>query len=165
MENREYGVPKTEEEREATHQALYGSSELPPRGTGQQEGSFIDRAAELIVKKLDESMRADDTLNLAHDGISTDLKFETVKPGRELILEFLAGYNETSACTIIRVGYWNGHGFNWLNSQPAPLRYETVSISGRIHVREGMYPVIRFVGGANGDDIYAALNGYWIKTR
>lgn len=29
-----YGIPKTEEERLATHQAIYGSQELPPRGTG-----------------------------------------------------------------------------------------------------------------------------------
>uniref|UniRef100_A0A6M3Y1N8 Uncharacterized protein n=1 Tax=viral metagenome TaxID=1070528 RepID=A0A6M3Y1N8_9ZZZZ len=164
MEDREYGVPKTEEEREATHQALYGSSNLPPRGTGQNPGTILECAAQLIVEKLDESMRADDTLNLAGGGVTEDLKFEVVKPRRELILEFLAGYNETSACTIIRVGYWNGHRFNWLNSQPAPLRYETVSISGRIHLREGMYPVIRFVGGTDGDDLYAALNGYWIKT-
>lgn len=125
---------------------------------------IVERAAELIVEKLDESMRADGALNLTHDGVSTDLAFERVKPGRELLLEFLSGYNATSACTRIRVGYWNGHRYNWLNTQPAPLVTETVSISGRIHIREGMWPVIRFEGGANGDDIYAALNGYWIKA-
>lgn len=34
MSIRPYGVPKTEEERRATHEALYGTTELPPRGTG-----------------------------------------------------------------------------------------------------------------------------------
>ena len=31
---RRFGVPRTEEERIARHQALYGESVLPPRGTG-----------------------------------------------------------------------------------------------------------------------------------
>lgn len=30
------GIPKTEAKRLATHKARYGSSELPPRGTGQR---------------------------------------------------------------------------------------------------------------------------------
>ena len=33
-ENRAYGVPKTEAERLATHSAIYGTTDLPPRGTG-----------------------------------------------------------------------------------------------------------------------------------
>jgi len=31
---RRFGVPKTEAERRATHLGRYGTSELPPRGTG-----------------------------------------------------------------------------------------------------------------------------------
>ena len=34
MENRAYGVPKTESERLASHSAIYGTTDLPPRGTG-----------------------------------------------------------------------------------------------------------------------------------
>lgn len=34
MNNRSYGTPKTTEERLATHKAIYGNEELPPRGTG-----------------------------------------------------------------------------------------------------------------------------------
>ena len=33
---RGYGVPRTEEQRMATHYATYGTTELPPRGTGLQ---------------------------------------------------------------------------------------------------------------------------------
>ncbi len=29
-----YGVPKTDEERKATHKKLYGNENIPPRGTG-----------------------------------------------------------------------------------------------------------------------------------
>jgi len=35
-----FGVPRTEEERRARHYALYGSTELPPRGTGRLEGKY-----------------------------------------------------------------------------------------------------------------------------
>ena len=34
MPERRLGRPKTEEERRATHQAIYGTTELPPRGSG-----------------------------------------------------------------------------------------------------------------------------------
>ena len=34
VEARAYGVPKTEAERLATHSTLYGTTNLPPRGTG-----------------------------------------------------------------------------------------------------------------------------------
>ena len=33
-EDRAYGVPKTEAERLASHSAIYGTTDLPPRGTG-----------------------------------------------------------------------------------------------------------------------------------
>jgi len=39
---RRYGNPKTEEERRATHKAIYRTEELPPRGTG------LKRPKELI---------------------------------------------------------------------------------------------------------------------
>jgi len=35
-----YGVPKTEAQRLATHKARYGSSELPPRGSGLKRQGF-----------------------------------------------------------------------------------------------------------------------------
>lgn len=125
----------------------------------------VVEAAELIIKSLDESMRADEEINLAADTGTNDLKFEQVKPGRELVLHHLSGYDDTSSPTKLRVGYWNGHRNNWLVSQPAPLISETVGISAGLHLREGMYAIVRFEGATSGDDLYAALNGYWIKTK
>jgi len=124
-----------------------------------------DQAAELIVKSLDESMRADDELNLVADSGTNDLQFEQVKPGRELVLHHLSGYNDTSSPTKLRVGYWNGHRLCWLVTQPAPLVSETVGINANLHLREGMYAIVRFEGCTSGDDLYASLNGYWIKTK
>ena len=36
-----FGQPKTEEERRLTHKALYGTEELPPRGTGLMRRGLI----------------------------------------------------------------------------------------------------------------------------
>ena len=124
----------------------------------------LTKAAELTIATLDESMRADGDINIGATAGTNDLQFETVKPGRTLMMEYLAGYNNISACTFIRVGYFNGHRLNWLETQPAPLISETVSINARLRLREGMYAIVRFEGCQLGDDIYAALNGYWIKT-
>jgi len=38
---RRYGNPKTDEERRATHKAIYGTEELPPRGTGLRPRELI----------------------------------------------------------------------------------------------------------------------------
>lgn len=35
-EERPFGVPKTEEERKATHKERFGTEELPPRGSAQR---------------------------------------------------------------------------------------------------------------------------------
>lgn len=129
----------------------------------QEQIAKLERVADLIIRSLDESMRADDEINLAAAAGTNDLQFETVRPGRLMVIEHLSGYDDTSAPTRTRVGYWNGHRLNWLNSQPAPLATESVVYNGRVLLREGMYPIVRFEGATSGDDLYAALNGYWIK--
>ena len=130
------------------------------------EGHYerMDRAAELIIQELDESMRADDEVKMVAAGTTDDLKFEQVKAGRLLVINHLSGYDDTSAPTRIRVGYWNGHRLNWLKTVPAPIASETVEHNGRVMLREGMYPIIRIEGATDEDDLYATLNGYWIKT-
>ncbi len=129
----------------------------------EEQIKAVVKAAELIVQSLDDSMRADDELNMDAADATNDLKFEQIKAGRLLIMEHLSGYDDTSAPTRIRVGYWNGHRLNWLNTQPAPIISETVGHSARVLLREGMYPIVRFEGPTEHDDLYATLNGYWIK--
>ncbi len=129
----------------------------------EEQVKKLVKAAELIVQTLDISLRADDEINLSADDGTNDLKFEWIKAGRVLVLEHLSGHDDTSAPTRIRVGYWNGHRLNWLKTQPAPIASETVGYSARVFLREGMYAIIRFEGTTGGDDLYATLNGYWIK--
>lgn len=124
-----------------------------------------DRAAELIVRHLDQSNRVEDEINLTADSGTNDLKFTRVEQARTLNLDHLSGYNDTSSPTRIRVGYWNGHRLNWLKTQPAPLISETVSFDGVVRLGRGMYPIIRFEGCTSGDDLHAALNGYSIAAK
>lgn len=131
----------------------------------EEQINKVVQAAELISRCLDGIMRIDEEINLAASSGTNNLKFDQVESGRELVLRHLSGYNDTSSPTKLRVGYWNGHGYNWLTTQPAPLVSETVGISASVHLREGMYPIVRFEGCTSGDDLYAALNGYWIKTK
>jgi len=125
---------------------------------------IMERASVLIAQELDESMRADDDVNMSAATGTNDLKFEQVKAGRKFVMTHLSGYDDTSSPTKLRVGYWNDHRLNWLKTIPAPLISETVEYNGRVYLREGMYPIVRFEGATSGDDLYATLNGYWIKT-
>jgi hypothetical protein len=112
---------------------------------------------------LETGMIDEEEINLAASAGTNDLSFEQVEPGRELVINHLSGYNDTSAPALIRVGYWNRHRHAWLKAVSYPLAAETVGIQNEVKLGEGMYPVIRFEGCAEGDDLYASLNGYWIK--
>lgn len=129
----------------------------------EQQVAKLEKAAELIIQSLDESMRADDDVNLSASSGTNNFTFEQVKAGRVLVLEHISGYDDTSSPTRIRVGYYNGHRLNWLKTTPAPLISETVAFDGRVLLREGMYPIVRIEGATSGDDIYACLNGYYLK--
>jgi len=43
-----FGKPKTDEERRQRHKSLYGTNELPPRGTGR---TILQKAAENLRNK------------------------------------------------------------------------------------------------------------------
>jgi len=47
-ETRRFGNPKTDEERASRHQGLYGTADLPPRGTGLS----IDGTSSSIVSPV-----------------------------------------------------------------------------------------------------------------
>jgi len=65
---RRMGKPKTEEERRRTHQARYGTSELPPRGTGlsesqkpekypyKEEKSEVESFDNMIQRAIDQAI-------------------------------------------------------------------------------------------------------------
>lgn len=128
-----------------------------------EQKDIKDSAAELILEAFSQSMRIEDQRRTIADVGTNDLTFGQVEPGRAMLITHLSGYNDISACTRIRVGYYNRHRLVWIRTVPAPLTTETVEFNGRIKLSEGMYPVVRFEGCTADDDLYATLNGYWVK--
>jgi len=47
---RKFGQPRTDEERKQRHKSLYGTDNLPPRGTGLQYSQIVNEA----IKKYKE---------------------------------------------------------------------------------------------------------------
>ena len=56
-EPRRYGQPRTEEERLERHYERYGTTELPPRGTGLQESSVSQTPTSISLSKQREFER------------------------------------------------------------------------------------------------------------
>ena len=130
----------------------------------QDQVDRLDRAAKLAIRALENYMLEDQEINLDADAGTNDLSFDAVRAGRVLVLEHLSGYNNTSSPTRIRLGYYNGHGFTWFKGTPAPIASETVEHNGRLLLRAGMYPVVRFEGCTALDDLYAMINGNTIAA-
>ena len=57
IESRRYGQPRTEEERLERHYERYGTTELPPRGTGLQESSVSQTPTYISLSKQREFER------------------------------------------------------------------------------------------------------------
>lgn len=87
-----------------------------------------------------------------------------VKGNRILVITHMSAYNLTSACTYIRLGYWNRTRNVWPKIEPAPLVLETVDFNGELYLQEGMWPVIQFNGTVAGDDIFGIVQGYWVRA-
>lgn len=131
----------------------------------QEQIEEVVKATELIVEALDESKRVEDQAKMLATAGTNDLEFGQIDPERTMIVTHLSGYNDSFACTHIRLGYYDRLELVWLRIVPAPLVSETVELWGRIRLGEGMYPVVRFEGCQADDELYATLNGYWLKTR
>ena len=126
--------------------------------------SILDQAARLTVRALDNYMIEGEEVNLSAAEGTNDLEFPRVKQGRVLVLEHLSGYDQNSSPTRIRCGYYNGHANVWFKTVPAPIATETVEHNGRLLLRRGMFPLIRFEGCTANDDIHAMINGYTISA-
>lgn len=164
VNERPYGVPKTEEERAATHEALYGNSELPPRGTGLGMVEVVDRVARAIDAALRRYERYEEPFSLVADAGTNTFDGSRVKSDRILVITHMSGYDATNAPTYGRLGFWNRSRYVWAVIEPAPLVLETVEFNGELYLQEGMWPAIQCNGATAGDDLYGLIEGYWIRA-
>lgn len=121
-----------------------------------------------IATALDQSLRRyeryEDPFALIATVTLHDFVGARVGTNRILVITHMSAYDATSACTYIRLGYWNRTRDVWPKIEPAPLVLETVEFNGELYLQEGMWPRIQFNGCAAGDDIYGLIQGYWVRA-
>ena len=78
------GVPKTEEQRKATHKAVYGTDKLPPRGSGQNPGNPG-------VPLQRDVLRYMDTGQVDLTATTLTYKIATLRGGQAIIVKALVG--------------------------------------------------------------------------
>lgn len=120
------------------------------------------------AKMLDQAVRRYQRHEQPFHDVATvtlhDFYGARVEPNRILVITHMSAYNTTTACTYIRLGYWNRTRDVWVHIEPAPLVLETVEFNGELYLQEDMWPRIQFNGTAAGDDIDAMIQGYWIRA-
>jgi len=121
-----------------------------------------------VAKNLDLSLRRYERYEVPFSLVATvtthNFTGKRVGPGRILVITHMSAYDVTSACTYIRLGYFDRSRNVWIRIVPAPLVLETVEFNGELYLQEGMWPAIQFNGTAAGDDIYGVIEGYWVRA-
>ena len=124
----------------------------------------IVKAAEGTELALQRYLRYDEEFKLTADAGANTFDGERVKVARILVITHMSAYDANSACTYIRLGYWNRSRYVWIRIVPAPLVLETVEFNGELGLQEGMWPAIRWDGAAADDDIHGLVSGYWVRV-
>lgn len=120
-----------------------------------------------IARGVDESLRRylrhEEPLELTAAAGDNTFNFSRVGTNRILVITHMSAYNVNSACTYIRLGYFNRARNVWVKIEPAPLVLETVDFNGELVLTEDMWPVIQFNTAQADDDLHAVVQGYWVK--
>ena len=121
-----------------------------------------------VAKALDAALRRyerfEEPFELTASAGDNTFEGQRVKAGRILVITHISAYDVNNAPTYIRLGYWNRTRFAWPRIVPAPLVLETVEFNGELYLQEGMWPAIQFNGATANDDLYALVEGYWIRA-
>jgi len=114
---RRMGKPKTEEERRRTHQARYGTSELPPRGTGLSESQkpekypYKEEKSEELVQTFDDMIQRAIDQAIAKRLGEQPVKKRSVVPEKPMTFETPLDipheiFAKADVESILRMGGW-----------------------------------------------------------
>ena len=121
-----------------------------------------------VAKALDAALRRyeryEEPFELTADASDNTFNGQRVGNNRILVVTHMSAYDVNNAPTYIRLGYWNRTRNVWPVIEPAPLVLETVEFNGELYLQEGMWPVIQFNGATANDDLYALVQGYWVRA-
>lgn len=130
----------------------------------QDELEAIIKTARALDAAVRRYERYEDHFSLVATVTTHDFNGARVKGNRILVITHMSASDGTSACTYIRLGYWNRTRDVWVRIVPAPLVLETVEFNGELYLQEGMWPRIQFNGTGAGDDIFGLVEGYWVRA-
>ena len=130
----------------------------------QEQLELITRAAGALDMAFRRYLRYEEEIELTGDAGDNTKEWPRVKGDRILVITHMSAYDAISAPTFIRLGHWNRTRFVWARIVPAPLVLETVEFNGELVLQEGMWPVVQWNGVTANDDLYALVEGYWVRA-
>lgn len=130
----------------------------------QEQLEMIVKVAGALETSLRKYLRYEEEIELIADAGDNTREWDRVKGNRILVITHMSAYDVNSACTYIRLGYWNRSRYVWSRIVPAPLVLETVEFNGELYLQEGMWPVVQWNGATANDDLYALVQGYWVRA-
>jgi len=129
----------------------------------QEQIKVIVESARMLDQAVRRYQRYEESIDLdATAGVNT-ATFSRVGTDRILVITHISAYNAISACTYIRLGFFNRTRNVWPRIEPAPLVLETVEFNGELTLQEDMWPVVQWDGAALHDDLHALVEGYWVR--
>lgn len=183
-ENRPYGTPKTEEERKETHEDVYGSSELPERGTGiagknPGETTVEDEIDQVPMKRQEavryaahlETIRINrwrkyDAYNVKTGSLDTttqNIDSEPVEHGWIHVITNIVGLETGTKATTVALGYVNAGKFHIMHKETPATNNDSAEYVGQIILTEGDIIRAEFKGATEGDTAELFANGYKIR--
>lgn len=124
----------------------------------------IVESAKMLDQAVRRYQRYEESIDLDADALVNTYNFSRVGTDRILVITHMSAYNAISACTYIRLGFYNRTRNVWPRIEPAPLVLETVEFNGELTLQEDMWPVVQWDGCALHDDLHALIEGYWVRV-
>uniref|UniRef100_A0A6H1ZUM3 Uncharacterized protein n=1 Tax=viral metagenome TaxID=1070528 RepID=A0A6H1ZUM3_9ZZZZ len=120
--------------------------------------------ARMLDQAVRRYQRYEESVELDADAGVNVYPFSRVGTDRILVITHMSAYNAISACTYIRLGFFNRTRNVWPRIEPAPLVLETVEFNGELTLQEDMWPVVQFDGATLHDDLHILVEGYWVRA-
>jgi len=169
------GIPKTEAEREETHQALYGESAPMNRGnkiisqklgsTREEHMANVQYLAALETNRVNQFVpfTLTKTMSSGVDTTSQKLIFDQFDVGYIYIVTAITGIDVTDAAHQVRIGVTDGTTDLVFRSATVANAGDSVEFSGQLMLKETDKVYVEFRGAGASDVIRANMNGYKIR--
>jgi len=174
-----FGVPRTEEQRKAEHKAVFGSEELPPRGSGSVNSATpamtrneydqnVQTLANLETIRVNQFVPFNifvhrDGSVTANNTTSQKVEFDVFETGYIYVITGITAYDPDDAAHQIRIGIKDGTTYTVFESSTVANAGDSVEYVGQLMCKETDVIYAEFRGVGETDDLYVVMNGYKIR--